>query len=319
MRKILWVLFFVLVSNVMGQAGETLLVPPLKIGSSTFKYWGYTQYVYSSTKDSGVSDADFQVVRPRLYWETPGLWGGMAEFELAKRNQSGDNWLRHLVVNYGGWTFGKFFVSPDPTQPYFALETVKYPRYPYGFYAWGARFGTELGKGWSILLDATGPTDLPPFSDDSFDYLVVGSRLTKKLKADGCIIGSVRVIKVELSSQLSERFSRFSFNFKAEDVGHPEFRLRGMAHVATEEDGPNKWGAWLEVLYRLAPAVDSHIRYDYQKDSEGDDSLIATFGAQLYPFKGKLKNLLSITQDIEQTFLGDDNDTLFWLRFQSEF
>lgn len=314
LKKSVVVTFFVLLFVVsLCKAGEGL-IPPVEVGDNIFRLSLYNGVRYDSSRDDKTY---WGLSRFRVWWnQEKGPWYGLFEGSVIAAGERDDNWLRMAWVGYKfnpNWQIriGRLGLSPDQTPPFFLLETINYPRYPYRCYGWGGQVEGKLGNGWTLFADISGPADKIFDSRESWDWKrpVFGARLTKDM-ADK-LIG--RNLVLGWSAQGSDEFRACAFDFDLQATERLGFR--GMAYLDKERGQRDTVGAWLLGVYKLSDQLKGHLQYDWQRN-QGSSSIV-TAGLEFWPFQGRHRNRLSFTADYEKTFgeQGDDDRVMFRIKF----
>ena len=221
--------------------------------------------------------ADVYEIRPTLTLETPHEpLSAFFEFELAHLGEGEEDWLVQAYADYkigDEWliragrlyTSASYFTSPSPID----LETARYPREPWGYYAYGIQTEGTIGGDWNIMADITGASDVNFADDANWDRLEFSGHIGKEI-LDKVVLG--------FETQLSEDFARFATDFTWEASDH--FIVNGEVYTAFEEDG-ELYGGYVLGRYKITEKVSVHSQADYQHGDEGDGGLILTNGVLL--------------------------------------
>ncbi len=271
MNCIIWIATIVIALCSFSNAQS--IIPPLEVDGFTFNPTGISRGIFSSEEISDGDHMDWANLRLRLGVQTPNpKLGALFEVELVDADKPDAHWLRMAYASYkitekwvvrGGHLFlGAPYYS---TKPFFGIETARFPREPWGYYAYGIQTEGAFDNGWSLIADISGKSGISFSHDDNFDRLETSGRIGKKL-TDSFSAG--------LLYQLSEDFIRAGPNFCYE---RGKVSIYGELY-ATHDDVADTYGGYIFGNYRITKNILPHLQFDFKHIGTGDISLIITPG-----------------------------------------
>lgn len=313
MKKVMISLIVILmfVPLVVVEAQE--LIPPIGVGSASIKFHGFSHQVFDESRDASEEwqckllrlYTELETSRLSLFIQTRIVDGGVFGKDFLKQARLSCKISECWEARAGRLFIGAGHTTPSPS----ALETVDYPRLPYGCFGYGIQVEGIIGDTWGILADITGATDVPfdAFTSDddeketNLDRVEFSTRITKAIGSD-LVLGA--------TSQLTGKFQRggLDADYKVNGCIHS----KGAIYMANEEENKEKgtgdsYGCYLFIGVTPLERLEFHSQIDAcALDVPNDDpvrNVLFTNGIRCWTKDDQL----SLTLDYEVVFGDSDN------------
>jgi hypothetical protein len=293
MRTIKLVLVFVviLLSQILG-VGQSL-IPAVETGVVRIKVTGFERNVYDSKAETELDWASFKV-NTELTLENDPRWTIFSQVDLRNIDGNG-NFLRLCYVQFApstNWLVRagrNFSAGPYYTTPMMhLLETVKFPREPWGYYNWGVQTEGRFGQGWSLIADVSGASGKIFHEEENLDRVETSWRIAKKFG---------QKIEIGQVAQISPDFVRAGLNLKYRPT--KSLTVTG-EYYHQDRENDNLDGGYLLANWYPVKLMGIHAQIDVQSRG-GDASTIATAGVLLRTPKDNVHVIL----DFQNSQQGD--------------
>jgi hypothetical protein len=273
MRTITSVLFAVILFGQFSLGVGQSLIPAVETGVVRIKVTGFERNVYDSQAEKEFDWASFKV-NAEFTLESDNRWTMFTQVDIRNIGDNG-NYLRLCYVQFApstNWLVRagrNFSAGPYYTTPMMhLLETVKYPREPWGYYNWGVQTEGRFGQGWSLIADISGASGKIFHQEENIDHVEASWRIAKKFG---------QKIEIGQVAQLSPDFVRAGVNLKYRPT--KSLTVTGEYYHQNWEDEDLDGGYLLANWYPLK-FLGIHGQIDAQFKG-GERSTIATAGVLL--------------------------------------
>jgi hypothetical protein len=272
--------------RVFGQS----LIPVVETGPVDIKFTGFERNVYDSSAAGQKFDWTVFRVNAGLTLKSDPRWTMFTQVDFKNIDNNGGNYLRLCYIQFApstNWLVRagrNFSAAPYYTTPMLQnLETVKYPREPWGYYNYGIQTEGRLGNGWSLIADVSGASGRS-FQTENFDHAEVSWRIAKRL-------GKIELGQV---TQLSPDFIRAGMSMKY--CLAKSLTITGEYYHQAQRGAVDVDGGYALINWYPAKLLGVHLQLDEQFKG-GDSSTITTAGVLLRTPKDNIHVILDFQND----------------------
>jgi len=238
-------------AGVAEPAAAQQLLPKLKIGSGTLDVHGWAHTV----TDTKLNSTEWSSARFRARYNKPKGLGAFVDLDLRNLDKQGG--IKRLLVTYNTSSSTQVRVGRFPVSSFYfapsdiALETVRYARFPFAFYATGVQV-EHRGKGWTVLTDVTGNSSKRAYDRSQMDRLELSTQVTHAFRS------------VTLSEFVQVSSDFFRVGLGVSDNLTTKLRYRTVVYASRTKDEGTLGGHML-AAYRIRPWLEHHTQVDFQR------------------------------------------------------